>query len=64
MADFVRDAPCSKLTIEFASYACAVRLFLETFPFWGMEWEIPVDGVDGKRDYQAIQRAWQVYTSP
>ncbi|KAG8821670.1 hypothetical protein FRC17_009755 [Serendipita sp. 399] len=30
----------------------------QTFPFWGMEWELPVRHVDGKRDYEAIQRAW------
>lgn len=31
---------------------------VENFPFWGMEWELPIETVDGKRDYEAIQRAW------
>ncbi|KAG8798986.1 hypothetical protein FRC16_006131, partial [Serendipita sp. 398] len=30
----------------------------QTFPFWGMEWELPVRHLNGKRDYGAIQRAW------
>lgn len=30
----------------------------QNFPFWGMEWELPISHVDGKRDYEAIQRAW------
>ena len=33
---------------------------VENFPFWGMEWELPIETVDGKRDYEAIQRAWWV----
>ena len=25
-----------------------------------MEWELPIEAVNGKRDYEAIQRAWWV----
>jgi len=25
-----------------------------------MEWELPIENVNGKRDYEAIQRAWWV----
>ena len=25
---------------------------------WGVEWELPIETVDGKCDYKAIQRAW------
>ena len=33
---------------------------VENFPFWGMEWELPIGAVNGERDYEAIQRAWWV----
>ncbi|KAH9914605.1 uncharacterized protein B0H18DRAFT_1044638 [Fomitopsis serialis] len=42
----------------YVSEAVHFRRGIQNFRCWDTEWEVPVPSIQGKRDYDAIQRAW------
>lgn len=41
-------------------FTSLIKFRIENFRVWDTEWEIPIPGKGGKRDYETIQHAWSV----